>query len=289
MPKKPNFLIVGAAKAGTTSVAKYIDQHQDIFIPPKKELRFFIADTIRNINPRDPILKKILKQSVLDEREYFNIFNVKEKYAGDASVHYLYHYKEAIPKILNKVGDVPIIMILRNPVDRAISNWQYIQKDFCTFQDAIEQEEFRIESKYDSFWYYKSLGLYFEQVKAYIDSFSKVKIFLFEDLKKNPSMVTNEIFKFLNLPEIEDVNTNKIYNTRVNYIPKNILLKQIKDLRINKYIIGALKYLALDGLFYEQKSKKISSELRSDLIKFYTPDIIKLEKLINRDLTKWKF
>jgi hypothetical protein len=288
MKKKPNFLIVGAAKAGTTSVAKYLDQHPDVFMPEKKELRFFIADVIRNINPKDPLLELILKHSVLDEEEYFELFDVKEKCAGEASVHYLYHYKQAIPKILNKVGDIPIIIILRNPVDRAISNWQYIRKDYYTFEEALKREEIRKENNYNSFWYYKSLGLYFDQVKAYMDSFSNVKIILFEDLKNDSTLITHEIFEFLNLSKIASLDTNKIYNTRVNCIPKSKFLKLIKDSRIHNRFIKFLKFLSLEELFYTEKSKKIDTALRLDLVQFYKPNVVKLESLINRDLSKWK-
>ena len=65
MNVKPNFLIVGAAKAGTTSFAKYLNQHPDVFIPENKELRYFISETIKNINRKDPQLKEILLTSVL--------------------------------------------------------------------------------------------------------------------------------------------------------------------------------------------------------------------------------
>ena len=126
MNSKPNFLIVGAAKAGTTSLAKYLGAHPDIFIPEQKELRFFIKDTILQINPKDPLLEGILKQSILDKEEYFSLFDVKEKLTGDASVHYLYHHEEAILNIKKYVGDVHIIIMLRNPVKRAISNYEFL-------------------------------------------------------------------------------------------------------------------------------------------------------------------
>ncbi|MFT5672225.1 MAG: hypothetical protein ACI9JT_000854 [Polaribacter sp.] len=288
MKKKPNFLIVGAAKAGTTSVAKYLDQHPDIFIPQDKEIRYFISEIIKRTNPKDPILKSLLNKSVLEKEEYFNLFNVKEKVAGEASVHYLYHYKEAIPNIINNVGDIPIIIILRNPIDRAISNWQYIDKDFYTFEEAIKQEEFKIENNYNSFMYYKSLGLYYHQVKAYLDSFSNVKIILFEDLKKDSNEVVNSIFKFLNVPSIGNIDTKTIHNTRVNYVPRYYFFKLIKHYKVNQYIIKVLKFLSLENHFYIKKEKKISDRLHSELLEYYTSDIEKLEKLINKDLTKWK-
>jgi len=72
---KPNLLIVGAAKSGTTSLVKYLNQHPDIYFHPNKELRFFVRDSINNISKKDPLYKGIHKQSILDKDKYFTILN----------------------------------------------------------------------------------------------------------------------------------------------------------------------------------------------------------------------
>jgi hypothetical protein len=195
---KPNFLIVGAAKAGTTSAVNYLNQHPDIYFPEKKEIRFFIRDIIKKINPKDPLLPGILKQSTLDEDKYFSLFNVESKLAGEASVHYLYHYEEAIPQIKKYVGDIPIIIFLRNPTKRAISNIKFLSHHHqSTIDKELLREDERKKDGFNSFWYSKKLGLYTKQVEAYLKNFSKVEVILFEDFIRDPQQELNKLFTHL--------------------------------------------------------------------------------------------
>jgi hypothetical protein len=283
---KPNFLIVGAARAGTTSLAKYLNEHPEVFVPENKELRFFIADIIKTVNKKDPQLKEILKQSILDEEKYFKEFEVPEKLAGEASVHYLYHHKTVIPKIKEYVGDIPIIIILRNPVERAISNWQYTFWDNNSFKESLSKEDLRIKMNFNSFWYYKDLGFYYEQVKDYLDSFSNVKIIIFEEFKKDVQGSMNEIFDFLKIHKIQI--SKKIYNKREGISPRYFLSALNFSHRSYSLILKLFKYIGLKKVFFTLKSKTIDPNIKELLKKDYLSDIINLEKLLKKDLTSWK-
>ena len=86
--------IVGAPKAGTTSLYHYLSQHPDIAIPDK-EPRFFIKETIQSVSDKDPIKPYLLRSSILDEIAYTNLYaNKKEKIKCDASTQYLYHHQK---------------------------------------------------------------------------------------------------------------------------------------------------------------------------------------------------
>lgn len=285
---KPNFLIVGAAKAGTTSFAKYLNQHPDIFIPENKELRYFISDTIRKINRKDPQLKEILLSSVLDKQEYYKIFNVTNKYAGEASVHYLYHYEETTEKVLNEIGDVPIFIILRNPVERAISNWGYTMHEFNSFERSIELEPERKTRNYNSFWFYKGMGEYYAPVKHYMDSFTNVKIILFDDFIDDADLVVADSFKFLGLPEMNFVDTSKIHNINYSYLPRKSIQRVLCNCEFTRYFLRVLKTVHLEKLFFTEKTKNVSTSTKEILLEHYISDINKLESIIDRDLSKWK-
>ena len=111
---------------------------------------------------------------------------------------YLYHYKEAIPKIKEYLGDIPIILVLRDPVNRAYSNYHYQGRgQINDFEKALELEEQRKNKSFCSLWYYKETGMYYEPVKAYLENFSKVKVFLFEDLIADPKSFMGETYDFL--------------------------------------------------------------------------------------------
>jgi len=127
--KLPNFLIVGAPKCGTTSLYYYLKQHPDIFMPTMKEPRFFLSETMnfphQGIDDRR-VDKMIIKN--LDDYKKIYLEADQEKARGDASAGNLYFYKKVIPGIKAYLGDPKIIISLRNPLDRAFSNYTFNTK-----------------------------------------------------------------------------------------------------------------------------------------------------------------
>lgn len=294
---RPNFLIVGAAKSGTTSLSYYMGQHPEIFIPKTKEPRYFVSKTLLNINKHDPLHEQIMRTSVFNKTKYYELFNTKKSYKryGEASVHYLYNYKECIPRIKKELGDIPIIIILRDPAIRALSNYYYLKKHIKKdFIKCIKNENEYIESNFNSFWYFKSQGYYYEQVKPYINNFTKVKIIIFNTFKNEPVPILKDIFNFLGVDNHFSPNTsinlnqNKIfkkdyYNTifniakRVNFL-KKIIIPWEKE-RLNKI---------KDKYFLTKPDYSLHINDIKDLRKIYKDDINRLEKLLNIELTAWK-
>ena len=284
--QKPNFLIVGAAKSGTTSLAMYLNQHPDIFIPKQKELRFFVKDTLLKISDDNPLKEHILKTSILEEQEYFNTYNVKEKRAGDASIHYLYHYDEAIPKIKHFIGDVPIIIILRDPIQRLVSNYKFNKYHHNnTIQKELELEEYRINNQFNSFWFYQKLGMYHKQVKAYLDNFSKVEIIIFEDFINMTENIVTGLVENLGLEPI------KIdYTTKHNISKeKNYFHRILEATKIKKLVPKSLKKNRLiKNLLHKKIEHHTHEKVLNNLYSNFKSDIAKLESLISRDLSIWK-
>lgn len=290
MPKKPNFLIVGAAKAGTTSLAKYLNQHPNIFIPEKKELRFFVADVINGINPKDPMKRNIVDQSVLNENDYFDLFRQRtELMCGEASVHYLYHFESAIPKIKKYLGDIPIIIVLREPVARAISNWDFNGDDVDCFENAIGMEQRRKMENFNSFWYYKDLSFYFNQVSAYQNNFSNVKIILFEDFIINTDRVMIETLGFLGLSNINGQNYNQIHNKYKKLVPRNKHLRKLFSIGIvRRGILYLYNNRILPKNILSIKKQNIDKEFLFDFQNEFTSENKKLQSLIqNYELNLW--
>lgn len=289
--RKPNFLIVGAAKAGTTSLAKYLGEHPDIFIPEQKELRFFVKDIINNTNIEDPSLKGILNSSVLDEAEYFKLFEVPEKIAGEASVHYLYHFETAIANIKKYVGDVPIIIMLRNPVKRALSNYEYLYNSHkSSLEKEFSLESDRINKNFNSFWFYKQLGLYSTQVKAYLDSFTNVKIIIFEEFIKDTKGQMNEIYKFLGVLPITleyQVFNKSSRDTLIKKILFKLGLVQLISNVLTKEKKNKLKHFLRRLLISEKKSQP-SDKFVKEIYSYYEKDVAELEVIIGKDLSFWK-
>jgi hypothetical protein len=288
---KPNFLIVGAAKAGTTSLAKYLGVHPNIFIPEQKELRFFIKDTVSRTNPKDLLLEGILKSSVLDENEYFNTFDVKEKLAGEASVHYLYHYKEAIPNIKKHVGDIPIIIMLRNPVKRAVSNCEYLYNGHKnTFEKELGLEKERTDNNYNSFWYYKKLGLYADQVDAYLNNFSNVKIILFEEFIADTENEMKDVYSFLGVKPIS--NEYQVFNKSTKDTTFRKILWRLRIIQMLNAVISrgfkAKLKKQFKNILYSEKKEIVNEKILADLYSYFEEDVLRLELLLEKDLQIWK-
>ena len=133
----PNFMCIGAAKSGTTSLYDILKQHSDIFLPSFKEPHFFDIPSVY--------------QNGIEwyEKTYFQ--SVKnEKCIGDFSPTYLFD-EHAPERILNDLGDnVKFIIILRNPVDRAYSHYLHSKRDEhenLSFKDALSLEKNRVYCK----------------------------------------------------------------------------------------------------------------------------------------------
>ena len=114
----PNFLIVGAAKSGTTSLYRYLQQHPDIFMSQKKEPKFFSSQFLKFpfVGPGDQNMELSICKT-FDKYESLFKYADNIKAVGEASADNLYYYTHAIPLIKKYLGNVKILIILRNPID----------------------------------------------------------------------------------------------------------------------------------------------------------------------------
>lgn len=292
--KLPNFLIVGAAKCGTTSLYQYLYQHPEIFMPKWKELSYFIGD------PYGP-LHRAKKQKF-----YYRVFSNASGYTavGEASTSYLFD-KSAPELIKEHLGSIRIIILLRNPVHMAYSLYNHqVRKEgetLNTFETALENENQRFNDirfrqtcyGWHANYYYFHRGLYFKQVKRYLDTFGKqnVKIILFENLTGNPIQTIRKICRFL---EVDDTFTPeiKIHNPGggILKIPQfwedaGLFQKTISFV-LSKNMLKKMPHLIRN--IGRRVPGQINPETAGMLGKKFYEDICRLEELIDRDLSGWK-
>ncbi len=302
MMSYPNLYIVGAPKAGTTSLYHYLSQHPDIAIPDK-EPRFFIKDSIQNISEADPIKPYLLRSSVLDELAYTNLYaNKSEKIKCDASTQYLYHHDEVITKIkqLKDIRSPKILILLRNPVERAFSNYSH---NFSTYENldfkhALEKESERISKGFNSFWHYKGLSTYAESVKAYKDAFNQVKVVFFEDFINDIDKSLVDIFDFLEVDSNFKV-SHFMINKKSTGAPKskklNTILQSSSKFSIIKKIlhktIGEQKTKLIRELIMRKNLSKskisLDESLKFDLESYFVKDIAQLKKILPEHNISW--
>lgn len=290
----PNFLIVGAAKSGTTSLYRYLSQHPDIFMPKWKELSFFIKD------PFGPIDK------VKKPEYYCRVFaKVQNQSAiGEASTSYL--VDESAPKRIKEVlGTIKILIVLRDPVEMSYSLYNHQARKegetLKTFEAALEAEEGRRRDHcfrkkcygWHANYYYYHRGLYFGQVKRYLDTFSKdnVMIFLFEEFISDPVWIAQRAFRFLGVDD-SFVPVIKVHNPAGNIL--NIprfwedagLFQKTVSFVFSRNLIRKIPFLLRN--IDRKPPQPINPTTAQRLRKRFHDDICSLEQLIGRDLSTWK-
>jgi len=300
--KLPNFLIVGAHKAGTTSLYHYLKQHPEIFLSDRKEGLFFSGlNNFSGIGSKE-YNKTIIKNFSDYQKLFKNV--VSENAIGDISPDYLFFYENSIEKIKKYLGeDVKIIIILRNPILRAYSNYTFYFKlnlENLSFKKALEKEDQRHKSNLRWAFRYKEIGLYYEQVKKKKKAFKNILILDFDELKSSPQNVTKKIFEFLDVDKTFQIDTSEKHNT--SGIPSNRLLHYLLTKRFYaKTIIYSMLKPLIFIFFSKKKLKKglkkrisnnfyktpIAHEDKVFLEKFYRQDIIKLQDIVDFDVKKW--
>lgn len=200
----PNLFIPGAAKSGTTSLWWYLSQHPEIFGPAKKEPMYFSSRYVEfpYTGPGDWELEKEVIRNLNEYKECYNNSG-DPKYLLDASTSYLY-YPQCAEDIKSANPDAKIIIILRNPVERAFSSYMHQIRDgyeTLSFSDALAMEDDGIKQNYQHIWHYKRAGLYYESVKKYLEVFGEinVKVILFEDFITDPESSLNDMLSYLGL------------------------------------------------------------------------------------------
>lgn len=292
----PNFLIIGAAKAGTTSLYGYLVQHPQVYMSPIKEPRFFALEG-EQLDFRGPA-QSINHTSVTSLEEYSQLFQevTSETAIGEASTIYLSN-PLAPERIKHYIPDVKLIAILRDPCERAFSSYLHLVRDgyeTLSFAEAIEAEPVRIQENWQPLWYYKERGFYYEQLQRYFAIFKpeQIKIYLYEDLATDSTAVTQDIARFLG---IDDNFTPELTRKNVSGIPKNRFLQNLLTRKnpiksvLKPLLPEALRQNAIQSLTKRNLGAKptLSPQMRQKAIAIYREDILKLQELIQRDLTQW--
>ena len=313
MKNLPTFLIVGAVKAGTTSLHEYLQMHPEVYMSPIKETNFFSdadmlfqdfnvdykQDVSINVDKylEGPMDKKVHIAHVRTWDQYQKLFrDVKnEKAIGEVSNSYLF-LPSAPTAIKNKLPDVKIIMILRNPVERLYSQFlmnlklgKIKEKDLLKEIEADQQKQ---KKGWGVSHLYLEIGNYFDQVKRYYDLFRReqIKVILYDDFKKDAKGTLKDLFQFLGVDPEFEIDMSKRYNEAgmPRFGKLNYWLTQIGVYGIVKRIFSSGLKNKIKGLIYSQENIPAITETEKNHLKaYYHDDTAKLATLLNRDLSRW--
>jgi len=295
----PDCLIVGAAKSGSTALFQILSQYDDVSASSIKEPWFFSFMD-------EGLESKYDELYITNFKKYTSLFkNSDEKISLEASVTYLYLASKSIENIKSVYGekykDVKIVIILRNPIDRAWSQYQMINRDQ---NNHLSLEEI-VEKNLNNELIYKyptekighdliGFGMYSNSVNKFIDNFNNVKIIIYDDFINNYTQTIKSLKEFLNI-ESDFIPRNINYNASGK--PKNLISKMMADFIYKKNIVKSMvKFLVPSKIRYNIrismgkylfKKEPISLKKFNLLKDIYSEDIQSLSKLINKDLSFW--
>ena len=293
----PDFIVPGAAKSGTTTLYRILQQHPEVYVPSYNKETYFFAYFDRELSYE----KSFMAHAITNPMDYLGIFNERknERIMGEASIGYLYDYEDSIRNMRKFYGDnlrkVKIVIILRNPVDRAYSHYTFLIRngfEDLTFEEAVDPETIKKRKNIRPGFDYLEYGMYYNQIKAYLDNFDQVKIYLFEDLKDLPGLGA-DMFSFLSL---EPVDFDKSIKANPSGIPKSKYL--VKLLRKNqmakiayrmfpKKAQGKLLNFRDQLLSRSLKKQRMNEDTRRQLTEHFKEDVLKLDSIIERDVKHW--
>ena len=285
---KVDFFIVGAPKAGTTSLYHYLNEHLEIEMSSQKEPDYFSDEALK----RQGMYYR--KNRIDNLEKYHDLFTNKAvKLRGEASVSYLF-YDDVPQKIKDYNQKSKIIIMLRNPVDRAFSHYLMdyrlgLVSD--SFESIIKKKSKHKNAKL-FYQQYIDVSEYARQVSGYLDVFDKENILFidYEDFKNDVSAVVDDAYIFLGVNDDFQPNLKKKHN-KYN-MPKNSIIRFIYSFVsfrkfltniVPKFIVKWLRNL----LFKSDKKPDLSNDTRKFLASYFKDDVDYLSVLLNKNYSKW--
>ena len=288
MSMKTNLFIVGTPKSGTTALYEYLRHHADVFLPEIKETNYFSHREIAR-------QQLYYKAQVINHRPAYEELYASassQKWLLDASVSYLY-YKDVPERIFQYNPKARIIILLRDPTERAFSHFLMDKRlgFLPTGLDTIFEKKLHDHRSKLAYQQCISLGLYYEQVKRYLDVFpqNQIRIFFHHEVKADRTKWLAEVCAFLDISPLREEASRQEHNAYSN--PKN---KLVQSMYKAKWLRSGIRTLipkqlqkSLLSRFFDNTKPELDPQLKLKLRAYYKNDIQKLESLVDKDLSNW--
>lgn len=297
----PNFIIIGAAKAGTSSLYHYLRQHPQVFMSKQKETNFFACAKGRPTYSGPGDDRFLNSRAIVDFAQYQALFDGagQAKAVGEASPFYLFH-PDAAKRIRETIPNAKIIAVFRNPIDRAFSSYVYLRRDGReterTFAGGLRLEEQRRAQNWEWAWQYTRVSRYVEQVKRYLDLFPREQLglYVYDDFDHEPQPFMKQVFGFLGVDDAFEPDMRVRHN--VSLIPRERLLVKLPANaafnRVAHWGAGMLplSYRLRARGWLVQHSKVpavLPPEVHAQLAETFRDEVEQLGQIIGRDLSFW--
>ncbi len=296
----PNFLIAGAARAGTTGLSEGLRTHSRVFVTQPKEPHYFAmhGTTADFRGPGDA--DTINRVAVTDRSTYLSLYPETSEFLalGEGSVSTLYYASHAAPEILAVNPAMRVVVLLREPVDRAYSGFQYLKaRGFETnadFLSAVADEPRRKAENWHHLWHYVSMSRYAADLRVLQDTLGRdqVGVWFYDELEADYAATVRSVQAFLGLPEERDQDldlprVNVSGTPRLAFVQRGIqaatrspaLRQAVKSMTSFRF----RERIRRSGL----RPSEVSPAERAELAPEFAEDLSELATLIDRPTPPW--
>jgi hypothetical protein len=294
--RTPTFLVVGAGRCGTTGLAEGLRTHPDIFVTTPKEPHYFALHGTKPDFQAPGDAATINRVAVTERDAYLALYPQEGRHVarGDASVSTLYYHDRAIPEIQRLAPDVRIVILLRDPVDRAQSAFQYMSaRGFETEPDVlhgVEEEDRRVAANWHHIWHYTRMSRYADSVAAFQDAFGRerVGIWYYDDLQRDYVGTVREVLRFIGTEPSEGegsgvpvVNSSGSPRSR---LAQSAMHAATRNQHVRRAVKRVTSYHAREAVRRRLlRRQDVEAAVRAELAPMFREDLLRLRSLVDLD------
>ncbi|MGY1722114.1 sulfotransferase family protein [Blastococcus sp. SYSU DS0533] len=298
-PLGPQFLVIGAARSGTTALYQHLVEHPDLFLTTPKEPHYFALAGTRPAFTGPGDRQTINRLAVTDPERYRALYRDARpgQLRGEASVSTLY-YPEAVTRLRAEAPDARLVCMLRDPADRAFSAYGFMRTrgwEPCqTFEEALADEERRIRAGWHHIWHYAAMGRYGEQLRHVLDVFPREQLLVlrYEEMVADGAAVLARVHAFLGVPVLPPTVEPDPHRSGE---PRNRFLSRVVSTHHPlKKVVSPLVPRPLRRRLRRQIVRRnvvrttYGEQTRRALVARFDTDIAEVERLTGFDLSAWR-
>jgi hypothetical protein len=304
MPRPPDFFLIGAPKAGTSALHAALARHPGLHLSPVKEPKYYLCGDSPPPAYKGPGDAHSNLEWIWQRDRYLALFEDAPEGAprGESTPFYLYH-RDARRRIAVDNPDAKLIAVLRDPVDRAYSNWMHLWMDGLEPREdvveAIRREPQRVDDGWAPFWHYQGLGMYGRQVADLFDHFPREQVLLlrYKELVDQPLPTLDRVCRFLGAT-----------SAPIDEVPQDNSRRFVQKGPRTKALSTVIRTGAAVGQFFppevwrkvskplvdqlqrggDPSRPRLTPEQRATLLEPHLPDIELLEQVTGESFADWK-
>jgi hypothetical protein len=298
----PDFLVIGAPKAGTTALHAALAGHPALYMSPIKEPKFFLSDgpPPTRGGPGDALT---YREHVWKRDDYEALFDAAPAgtLRGESTPLYMYD-RDAMRRIRDLIPHVRLIAIIRDPVERAHSNWTHLWsaglEPVGDFVQACGEEDRRIAAGWASFWHYTALGRYGEQLEHIFSLFPREQVYVirYRQLVDKPTATLDGIFGFLGVGQgvvTEVPRQNVTAHPEATLAHRAVAQALRAGSAVGRFLPGFTPDAVTGGLErflqrHHRERQPLSWPQRQELIPRFEADLELLGRVLDADFSDWR-